>query len=208
MYIALEGIKGSGKSTVTQRVIERNSASFPSTDIFTFTGSMCTQHPWERIVRNRKELKTDDSFIENLFLRRALWNQALVDFSKPVILGDRSIATACVTRWKKWNDPYYTIKKISDDYSKIIRPGVIIWLKTPVFLALQNIKGRPSKSLVEQDETLLAIQQSSDAYEELLKDGIYNKKIGKVQLVELDNRFGIENMVNEILLIIKFYSRK
>ena len=178
----------------------------PRLELFPITGAMCHRHPMELMLTSNPGLKNSDSFIEKLYIERAYWNHKLVSPNKFHVLGDRSIATACVTRWEKWNDPYYTIRKVNGEYSGIIKPDVFIWLKTTQEMAVANIAKRPVKCLGNIDEAPAVLEKTRNIYEELFRGRIFNRKIRKVQLVEVDNHTDIKETEKELISILNFYT--
>ncbi len=206
MYIAIEGIKGSGKSTIIQELLSNVNADYQAMGLFAITSPMCYSHPLELLHKEKPSLRNNDEFIEQLFLERARWNQHATDRHKPLILGDRSIATAYVTRWNKWQDPYYTIRKVNTDYCDIMKPNVIIWLNTALTMSVANIRKRSFESLRVKDEIPEMLEMASHVYEELFKDGLYQKKINRTQIIEVRNHSDIKQTGKEIQSILKYYS--
>lgn len=207
MYVAIEGIKGTGKSTIISSLINDESSSNYRTSIFPITASMGANHPLEIKIERNPFLKFDDAFIERLFIERAYWNQSICDKNASIILGDRSIATAYVTRWYKWNDPYYTIKRVNAQYAGIRMPDVIVWLSTKVASAQKNIERRIKNNVCSTDEKYDRLIQSNTIYEELFACKLYHKKIKNTQLITVINNDTIGELKNEIQSIIKFYSK-
>lgn len=207
MYIALEGIKGAGKSTIFS-TLKIKSSTMVGLQRFPMTAPMSFSHPLERIVKSGSTISNVDCFIEKLFLNRAYYHYKKIDHHNGLVLGDRSIATAFVTRWNKWNDPYYTIKRIQKQYFGIVPLDVVIWIKSDVPTAVERIKARVQKSTGRSEEQYSALTAAANNYEELFKDKIYQRKIGKLQFIEIDNKESIDQTATEILGIIKFYSRR
>lgn len=207
MYVAIEGIKGSGKSTVIEAALQQINKHNIPLDVFAITNPMCPGHPLERMLHTNNALKLNDDFIEKLFHERALWNQAVLNQHCKHVLGDRSIATAIVTRWNKWNDPYQTIKKVNHDYASIMKPDVIVWLNTEPVKAAGNICKRTKKAIGEKEETPAMLDMACDVYKELFSERVFEKKVGKVQIIEIRECSNIKDVSNEISSIIKFYTK-
>ena len=123
------------------------------------------------------------------------------------VLGDRSIATACVTRWNNWKDPYFTIERVKRQYKSIINLNVVIWLKTDFKTAEKNIAKRRKKSVRIIDEKTNSLQTAAEIYDELFCSKLYHKKISKIQVIELNNTDDKEALQNEFKSILKFYSK-
>ena len=202
MYIAIEGIKGSGKSTIINELVADSKAT--QMKLFPITASMNKNHPLEKFHQINPELKSNDEFIENLFIHRAYWNQP--DKSEKMIVGDRSILTSYVSRWMKWSDPFYTIRKVEHQYKGIMKPNVLIWLETPVETATKNIRKRKQKEIRKSDEAVEKLISDKLIYEELIAGNLYKKKIENVQIIVLENNGNKDELKNEINQIIKYYN--
>lgn len=207
MHIALEGIRGAGKSTIISRVLPEARLIIPDLNFMPITAPMCTLHPFEKLIKEKPSLQNDDRYIEQLFLERAIWHQSQLINRSKFILGDRSIATAFVTRWNKWKDPYYTISKVKEQYKDIQRPDVIIWLKSDLNKALENIKSRVQKEICQKDERSESLVEANNIYEELFSGRVYHRKVNSIQVVEVQNCTSTDVVSSEVLSIIKFYSK-
>jgi thymidylate kinase len=203
MYIAIEGIKGCGKSTVLQQVFDSEKRALTNASLFPITAPMAVLHPLELQFRHCSHRQTNDDFVEQLFIRRAYWNQPR--FLQSTIIGDRSIATAIVTRWNKWQDPFYTISKVKNDYSGIMKPDVVVFIDTPVNNARFNISKRKPKLTGKAEEEKGSLEKADTIYKELFLEGLYNRKVGKTQVINLPYSSNVQDMQNEILSIINFY---
>jgi thymidylate kinase len=205
MYITIEGIKGSGKSTLIEQIMHSYSTNPYELTAFPMTAAMSIKHPLEQMLMQDSRLKTNDDFLEVLFKYRAHWNQPKIN--SKIILGDRSIATAIVSRWNKWNNPFYTMKKVKYEYQNIITPNVIIWLDTPVKKALENIDKRKQKALGKSEETEDKLMMAKEQYEELLLDGLFLRKMTKTQIIKIKNYSNCKSLQQEIISILNFYKK-
>lgn len=205
MYITIEGIKGSGKSTLIDRIMNSYKTSPNEVTAFPMTAAMGNKHPLEQMLIQDSQLKTNDDFLEVLFKYRAHWNQPTIN--SKIILGDRSIATAIVSRWNKWGNPFYTMKKVKYEYRNIITPNVIIWLDTPVQNALGNIKKRKQKVLGKNEEAEDKLITTKEHYEELLLDGLFLRKMAKTQIIKIQNYSNCKSLQQEIISILNFYKK-
>ena len=204
MYIAIEGIKGSGKSTLINTLLQMNSKEIKRFELFPMTAPI--NHKYLKFnVTNPKNFH--DSYIERMFIDRAYWHHKRLINKRGLILGDRSIATACVTRWNTWKDPYFTIERVKRQYNSIINLDVVIWLKTDFTIAEKQIAQRKKKSIRCCDEKSESLKTASEIYEELFCAKIFHKKISKIQVIELLNIDDKEALHNEFKSILNFYSK-
>jgi thymidylate kinase len=202
MYIAIEGIKGSGKSTIINELVQDCIQSKLEYDIFPITAPMSEHHPFEEKLRECPEIISSDDFVEKLFLHRAYWHQRKISWKSPIVIGDRSIATACVTRWNKWGDPNYTCNRVKYQYAGIMKPKKIIWLDTEIEFASKNISKRLQKSTGIYDETVDKLYESKEAYSKLFFEHHYEKVFGKVEVISVKNNGNIEEVIYKIKQVI------
>ena len=205
MYIAIEGIKGSGKSTIIDLLVNDYNKKGISPEIFPITAPMELTHPLEKTLSIQPSKAQSDSFLEKLFLCRAYWQQHKISEKSQIIIGDRSIATACATRWHKWGNPSYTCRRVKWQYAGILRPQIIIWLDTPLEFAVKNISKRPQKITGKNDESIERLIESQMAYTQLLFGKEYEKTFGKVEVVNVKNDINIDVVVENIKSIINKY---
>ena len=203
MYLAIEGIKGSGKSTIIGEILGEDSRSELSS--YRITASMGPHHPMEIAHEKYPWLKNNDEFLEKLFVHRAYWH--MPGIKKKIVVGDRSVLTSYVSRWSKWGDPYYTMKKVERQYKHIMKPDVLIWLQSRSERASKNIEGRIPKGIRKIDESIDRLITDRAIYEELICGNLYRRKVGKIQTVIVTNNGVIEDAKNEIKQIIKFYKK-
>ena len=201
MYLAIEGIKGTGKSTILDHITEKekNSVSF-----FPITKPVPVYNQYESLSICHPYLNSNDFFCENLFAQRAKWHQQHLAKGK-LIIGDRSLLTSYVTRWSKWGDPFYTIRRSQMFHQGIKHPDVIVWLKSKPENSIERLKQRPAKPLGTVDEKHIKLKEAADIYEELLLEKLYIKKVAKAQVILLSADESLGNLVSEVHSIIKFY---
>ncbi len=206
MHIAIEGIKGSGKSTILGNMVAQKDSVQSGTSLFSITSPMYSGHPLENMHHNFPVLRENDAFMEHLFRERAHWNQIHCKKS-PVILGDRSIVTSYVTRWERWQDPYYTIGRVNAQYENIMKPDVIIWLNSTVEAASVNIAARKTKELGQREEKANSLVLAKDIYQELFKDRLLLRKGFNCQIVEVGCCGNSHETTSEITSIFDYYSK-
>jgi thymidylate kinase len=192
-----------------RRIQDINDTKAKHMKLFPITASMSKNHPMEKFHQINPELKSNDDFIENLFIHRAYWNQP--DKKEKMIVGDRSILTSYVSRWMKWSDPFYTIRKVENQYKGIMKPDVLIWLETPVETASRNIRKRKQKEIRKSDEAEEKLITDKLIYDELIAGNLYKKKIENVEIIILENTIPKEvkeELVDDVLQIMNVYVAK
>lgn len=202
MYIAIEGVKGTGKTTLMDTVGRQLTVPL---NAFSITKPIPAIHPYEAQVMKYPQLITNDLFCELLFAARAKWHQYQLE-DKNNVIGDRSILTAYVTRWNKWGDPYYTIKRTQKLHKGIKHPDVIVWLQSDVKRCAERVKLRPGKLHGIAEEHPDKIKEAAEIYEELLSGRLYCRKISRVQWLSLPADCPVADLAEELTSIIKYYN--
>lgn len=159
MYIVLEGIKGAGKSTALIALTELLQQEGFEFETFNPTRAMPATTWWERAY---PKWSHDDQFLSDLYTARANYHASRTDFSKSLILGDRSIITSLVTRWPKEHTQYeaYVTAVRQQEYA-VPLPDVVAYLAVDIDVAKRRIYQR-KRSYGQQDETLIRLHQASN----------------------------------------------
>jgi len=166
MYIAIEGTKGTGKSTLFQQLEFTLRCEGLSFEIFNPTKPMPTDLWWEKAYAQYSEV---DQFIEELYSARANHHARNTDFDAPLVLGDRSILTSFVTRWPHGNhqlDQY--IQHVQAQEYEVPMPDLVIYLDLPIEMTLQRLANR-ERNYGLHDEQIERLVQTKMAYEEFFK---------------------------------------
>lgn len=207
MYIAIEGIKGSGKSTMIDSIYSELRFQY-DLDVFSIT-SPCVEESSDKLLKALKEQAlTNDLCKEYLFLMRACLNQKKMNRNARFIIGDRSVLTSYVTRWDKWGDPYFTIKRVDEQYKSILKPDVFIWLRSDPKIARNQINNRQAKILGSYDETISALETSDEIYRELFYNNFYASDLAGKQIVMIDYVEDKQQLKENLKSIINFYINK
>ena len=166
MYIAIEGIKGTGKSTLIEALtvkLKNNGIDF---QCFAPTKPMPKESWWERAYR---DFSLDDMYIESLYTARANYHASQIDFDGTLILGDRSILTSCVTRWPQddMNHLLPYLQQIRQKQFLVPLPDLVLYLDLPVEVTLARFAQR-ERHYGLLDEKAERLQQAKQAYSTLL----------------------------------------
>ena len=160
MYIALEGLKGSGKSTILHLLRKKlEDAKIPYQD-FSPTKPMLDYNWMEFLNRWCPMLKNFDMWCENLYAARAKHAANKINWTGQLILGDRSILTSYVTRWFKWGDPIHCINRVNRMQANIPGPDVVIYLSLDLSKIIKRVqvRNRNYGRKHEQPQVLAATQ--------------------------------------------------
>lgn len=166
MYIALEGTKGTGKSTIFSQLeiaLQYDGIQFA---IFSPTKPMPTDLWWEKAYAQYSEV---DQFIEELYHARANHHAKKISFDEPLVLGDRSILTSFVTRWPQESQKLheYIQHTRAQEYAVPV-PDMVIYLDLPIEVTLQRLANR-ERNYGLRDEQIERLIQAKMAYEEFFK---------------------------------------
>lgn len=177
MYICIEGIKGSGKTTLVNELkyyFERSRREF---EIASPTKPIPNSYV-ERIFKIFRFLRRIDVCNEYLYAARSNYVGKNIDWNCNLIIGDRSIITSYVTRWYKWSTPEICVERVNRLEKHIKVPDYIIFLDISVEKALERIKNR-KRDYGSTDETPERLQQAISAYKEIYKIGL--DKLRKIE---------------------------
>lgn len=166
MYIALEGTKGTGKSTIFSQLeiaLQYDGIQFAT---FSPTKPMPTDLWWEKAYAQYSEV---DQFIEELYHARANHHAKKISFDEPLVLGDRSILTSFVTRWPQESQKLheYIQHTRAQEYAVPV-PDMVIYLDLPIEVTLHRLANR-ERNYGLRDEQIERLIQAKMAYEEFFK---------------------------------------
>ncbi|MFW1644922.1 deoxynucleoside kinase [Acinetobacter guillouiae] len=162
MYIAIEGIKGTGKSTLFQQLEVALRCDGVLFETFNPTKPMPTDLWWEKAYAQYSEV---DQFIEELYCARANHHAKKTDFNAPLVLGDRSILTSFVTRWPQDCSALSKyIKHIQIQEYEVPVPDLVIYLDAPIEVTLQRLANR-QRNYGLHDEQIERLIQAKQSYE-------------------------------------------
>ena len=167
MYIAIEGTKGTGKSTLLENLKRKLQQDGIDFQMFAPTKAMPEEIWWEKAYSDYCQ---DDVFLESLYTARANYHASQIDFDGSLVLGDRSILTSYVTRWPhddlKCLLPY--LDQIRQKEFLVPLPDLVLYLDLPLEVTLTRLEQRKRHYGI-YDEQVDRLLQAKNAYEFLLQ---------------------------------------
>lgn len=165
MYIAFEGLKGTGKSTLLENLqlwLWTNGMDFAPLS----PTSAMPEHLWWEQTANEPQYQNDDEFLQSLYAARSNYHASQCDLHHSLILGDRSILTSLATRWHLATDKAAYCQQVRALEHLIPWPDHVILLDCSDDLLLQRYAKR-QRDYGLQDETPQRLQQIRHAYQDL-----------------------------------------
>lgn len=169
-YVALEGPKGVGKTTLIARLQNHFPANGLQVAWIAPTRAPRTPHPLEEALARELELRPDDALRERFFALRSELATAATDWSAPLILGDRSVLTSYVTRLRNFASPAAAIAHVDAMEPSIPLPAIVLYLDAPLETLLARVAHRGARPdcIDEQAERIL---QAREDYQLLRRAG-------------------------------------
>jgi thymidylate kinase len=165
MYIAIEGIKGSGKSTLVEGLTTRLGARDLTFHVLAPTRPMSANEPLEQLLRRGGE--GDDALVEAVYAARSTHHALAAESGRvDLVLGDRSLFTSLSTRWHQ-HDPHHPHDHISRVRSRepVLRfPDHVLYLQTPLEVAVGRTRLRPDRDYGRRDEQPERLRDAHEGY--------------------------------------------
>lgn len=172
MYLAFEGVKGSGKSTLVESVREELRKTGVLTALFAPTGRTEGFSFAELFSDKFPSLRNRDLWNEYLYSRRAQRNKRNAERSGLLVIGDRSVVTSYVTRWNKWNNPAACIRRVDFLECGVPAPDHIIYLDVEPQTAIHRINLRAARGYGLRDQSYERITETLNSYRSVMTYGI------------------------------------
>ncbi len=165
MYIAIEGLKGTGKTTLLDRLPERLRLAGQRVELLCPTRPLAADDPVEQAAAGAQ----DDRLRELLYAARSNHHAAQANWDTPLILGDRSILTSYATRWDRFShaERSKVIARVDALEWRIRRPDHVVLLDVPLAELQARLRARTQRRYGRQDETPERLQSAWSAYLEM-----------------------------------------
>lgn len=181
MYVAIEGIKGVGKTSVVECLCKKLSYHHVLFTQISPTKPMPQNTWWEKAF---KIFNHDDAFLEHLYANRSNYHATKVDWNIDLIIGDRSIFTSLMVRWERVHDGLDANEFFSHvrqlEY-KIAIPDIVIKLNVDNAILLERYSKRQRKygQYEENIDNIIRLQNNYNDIEKWVSLPETNLLLGK-----------------------------
>ncbi len=202
-YVCIEGLDGAGKSTLLQALVERLEKQHILFSIACPTKPIRTDSLIERVFSRFAFLRKASLFRACVYALRSKQVAKNTNWNVPLILGDRSIVTSYVTRWRRWwNSARLTIRFVDYCEPFIPVPDHIFYIDLPEYILRErlNMRGQP----LDIDETVQRSREMRRAYDEICNTKIipriHSTKWHKLEITANSSPEEVANEAWKILL--------
>ena len=179
LYICLEGLKGAGKTTLFEYVIERLEKEGVDFSRVSPTRSSGTTNLLERMVKKYPRLKDNRLMRVFLYAQRSNHASRTAEWNKELIIGERSLITSYATKWKKSSILRWLNLSIIDALeNQIHSPDYVIYIDVPHDVLRTRIETRDKERDI--DDTAERLKDNELAYRHMM-NGKSRSRIGEVQ---------------------------
>jgi thymidylate kinase len=200
IYIALEGLDGSGKSTLFKNLIEIFKTDEISFDTLCPTQISKPNSIPEKVYRSNKKFKRLNFYRTLIFAYRSFKASSKVNWQASLILGDRSIVVTYVKHWRKiFNSPFLTVMFVNLIEPFIKSPDYVLLLDAPENILLNRIT---QKNVIEIDETPENLRLMKNAYQEI-RNAYKISRLRKTKWIDIDSSKQPDELVQEVYAVIK-----
>jgi len=210
IYIALEGIKGCGKSTIVNRIYRDLIESGIKTAMVAPTRVGKKLSFYEIVSRYFSVIRKIDKWNELLYARRSNNSINLIKGDEMILLGDRSIMTSYVYRWKKWSNYRICVERVNNLENNIPSPDHILFLDIDPIEALRRIKLREKRDKCYREETIERLTESYKNYLEVMNSRIEKLNNTKIHFINANQPLEMvyNDVQNKFSEIINIFQRK
>lgn len=207
VYICLEGLKGAGKTTLFNYLVSRLEEENVDFSTVSPTRSTGESSLIERLFIKYPSLKERRFPRIFLYAHRSNFAAKNADWSKPLILGERSLTTSYATKWsssplRKW----FNLSVINLLENKIKAPDHVIYLDVPYEVLRNRIEKRDKARDI--DDTDSRLKEMETAYFEMM-DNCHINRILNVKWHRISGEGDVVEIGEKILgLMIKLSAKE
>lgn len=168
MYIAIEGLKGTGKSTLLKTL-----APFLKARCDSKKQRIAILHPTKPIPEHHHlercfyQYQNNDAYLRLLYAARSNYHASRTDWSADLVISDRSILTSLAVRWQQVNlSPIQHYEQVRAQEHMIAIPDIVIQLDAPNTVLLERYAKR-NRRYGQHEETIESVMNMKNSYEHL-----------------------------------------
>lgn len=202
LYICLEGLDGSGKTTLYKSILPILKQKGYKVQGICPTQKMCPNNKIEKLFERYQYLYKSKFARMFLFAIRSNYAASNIDWSVDLLLGDRSIITSYICRWTRYDLYNRLLVFVTDMLNyKIPSPNYVIYLDVPPEVLQKRLSYRKKLDIDETDERSMDMR---NAYEVLRKKRAIIKRIENTQWFVVDGNQSIDIVQKEVLQHVLF----
>lgn len=201
LYICLEGLKGAGKTTVFNLLVEKLETENADFTTVAPTKKSDNNNYFEKKLSENASLRNNRLFRIFLYAQRSNYAADNAQWDKELVLGERSIMTSYATKWtssklKCW----WNILVIDLLENKIKAPDYVIYIDVPHSVLRTRIETRDKER--DLDDTPERLLQMEAAYLYLQQKKL-NPRIANTKWIAISGDQPLENVLNDVYETVK-----
>lgn len=200
MYICIEGVKCSGKTTLIDALAKHLINKGQNFQTANPTRPLPVFSIAEKMSDFFGFLRTIDTWNEYLYALRSNYVGEHTNWSSHLIIGDRSIVTSYATRWYKWENPQICINRVDKKETQIHSPDYVIYLQISLETVQERLKQRKNRYYGKFDETPFRLEQALNAYQEIQQYPI--DRLSKTKWLYINAEQSAEKMLSDCIEIV------
>lgn len=198
-YIALEGVKGVGKSTVFQLLtayLQKEKIAFAEACP---TKKQANDHSFWELAYS---LCQSEFVKERVYAHRSNNVALTTNWNTPLVVGDRSLITSYVSRFWKYQDPTTQIQRV-DALEPIIKsPELVLYFKAEIGCIMNRLMQRKNRNYGKEDEVEAKVLADLLAYQTLREKPI-SDRIKRTKWVDIDCSVCPKDVFEQVLIQLK-----
>jgi thymidylate kinase len=209
MYLCLEGIKGTGKTTAYEEIKRKLNNLNIDYSVICPTRPLNRLDILESLTKFLPVLTESNFWRDRIYSHRSnSWALKALKEKKNIIVGDRSKLTSYVVKRMRGNTWEQALASVDKAERHIPLPDIVFHLTVDPREAYNRIRNRGNKNGIKEDESLSALMASNHLYNELQNINSF-PMLSKIEWINLDGRKAAEQIANEAInVILKYLNKK